>query len=322
MFILGLQGSPRLNGNTNYLLESFLDAAGRKGAHTQKLNVTRADISPCMGCGNCERKGFCVIENDDMPSYVYPLLRRADVVVMATPVYFYTVPAVLKALIDRSQALWSRKYKFGLDDPARSHRKGLMLAVGATRGQNLFNGMVLTAKYFFDAIGAEYMDMLGYRRVENVGDMEKQPGISGDITKLLETIAPLFARKKILFACRENACRSQMASAFAANMAGDRIEALYAGSTPADQINPDMVAVMAETGIDMAYRTPRSIDAVLEEAKPDVIITMGCGDECPYIPGVAYEDWDLPDPAGKDMDFMRKIRDDIRERVRRLAAPE
>ncbi len=318
MFIVGLQGSPRLKGNTNYLLELLLDAARQKGAHAQKIDVTRLNISPCTGCGNCERKGYCIIKDDDMASTVYPLLRRADVVVLASPVYFYNVPAVLKALIDRSQALWARKYKHGLDDPMRGHRKGFMLAVGATKGKNLFDGMVLTAKYFFDAVGARYVDMLGYRRVEEIGEMKKQPGVSDDAAGLIDMAAPLFTRKKILFACRENACRSQMASAFAASMAGERIEALYAGSTPAREINPVMADVMAEAGIDMAYRTPRSIQEVIDEVTPDMIITMGCGDQCPFIPGVTYEDWDLPDPAGRDIEFMRKIRDEIRERVTRL----
>jgi arsenate reductase (thioredoxin) len=320
MFILGLQGSPRLKGNTNYLTDLFLDAAKKKGARTEKLNVARMNILPCIGCGNCERKGVCAIRDDDMSVHIYPLLRRADVIVLASPVYFYNVPAVLKALIDRTQALWSRKYKLGMDDPGRGHRKGVMLTVGATKGKNLFDGMVLTAKYFFDAIGADYIDMLGYRRIEEPGEMEKQAGVEEDITMLLNKIEPVFTRRKILFACRENACRSQMASAFAKMAAGDRIEALYAGSTPAKEINPDMVKVMAEVGIDMAYRVPRSIQDVLEEATPDTIITMGCGDQCPYIPGVTYEDWDLPDPAGRDLDFMRKIRDEIRQRVGRLMA--
>jgi arsenate reductase (thioredoxin) len=320
MFILGLQGSPRLKGNTNYLIDRFLDAAKNKGARTEKLNVARMNILPCIGCGTCERKGVCAIRDDDMSVHIYPLLRRADVIVLASPVYFYNVPAVLKALIDRTQALWSRKYKLGMDDPGRGHRKGVMLTVGATKGKNLFDGMVLTAKYFFDAIGADYIDMLGYRRIEEPGEMEKQAGVEEDITMLLNKIEPVFTRRKILFACRENACRSQMASAFAKMAAGDRIEALYAGSTPAKEINPDMVKVMAEVGIDMAYRVPRSIQDVLEEATPDTIITMGCGDQCPYIPGVTYEDWDLPDPAGRDLDFMRKIRDEIRQRVGRLMA--
>lgn len=319
MHVLGLQGSPRLKGNTNYLLDTFLGEAANRGAYTEKLHVARMNIAPCIGCGNCEKKGFCIIRDDDMAGSLYTLLRRADAVVLASPVYFYNVPAVMKALVDRTQALWSRKYRIGLDDPARGRRKGFMLSVGATKGKNLFDGMVLTAKYFFDAIGAGYVDMLGYRRVEEVGEMEKHPGVKEDVDGLLDRVSPDFNRKKVLFACRENACRSQMASAFAAMLAGDRIDALNAGSLPAGTINPDMAAVMAEIGIDMAHRTPRAIESVLQETTPDIVITMGCGDACPFIPGVTYEDWDLPDPASKDLEFMRKSRDEIRERVIRLA---
>ena len=319
MYVLGLQGSPRLKGNTNYLLDTFLDEAANRGAYTEKLHVARMNIAPCIGCGHCEKKGFCVIRDDDMAASMYALLRRADVVVLASPVYFYNVPAVMKALVDRTQALWSRKYRVGLDDPARTRRKGFMLSVGATKGKNLFDGMVLTAKYFFDAIGAGYVDMVGYRRIEEIGEMEKHSGVKEEVGGLLDRIAPDFNRKKILFACRENACRSQMSSAFAAMLAGDRIDALNAGSQPADTINPDMAAVMAEIGIDMAHRTPRTIESVLKETTPDVIITMGCGDQCPFIPGVTYEDWDLPDPAGKDFEFMRNVRDEIRDRVVRLS---
>lgn len=315
MFVLGLQGSPRKKGNTNYLLNEVLAALKDRGAATEVLHAPEMNILPCLGCGNCERKGFCAIKNDEMAATVYPLLRRADVVVLASPVYFYNVTAQLKILIDRSQALWARKYKHGLDDPGRSHRKGLFLSVGATKGKNLFDGMSLTGRYFFDAIGSEYTDLLGYRRVEEPGELARHPDVQKDVAALVEKIEPMFSRKKILFACRENACRSQMASAFARKLAGDRIDALQAGSTPADRINPDMEAVMAEIGIDMAYRKPRSIAAVVEETRPDMIVTMGCGEQCPYIPGVEYVDWDLPDPAGRPVEFMREVRDEIRRRV-------
>lgn len=318
MFILGLQGSPRLKGNTNHLLETFLKTAENRGAATRVLHAAKLEINPCMGCGNCERKGFCTFRDDDMEATVYPLLRRADVVVLASPVYFYNVPAQLKALIDRSQALWSRKYRHGLEDPGRRIRKGFLLSVGATKGKNLFDGMALTARYFFDAVGAEYTETLGYRRIEDIGDLKKVETVDLDVEALVEKVAPMFDRKKILFACRENAGRSQMASAFARFLGGNRIDALDAGSTPAEQVNPLMETAMAEVGIDMTYRHPRSIDSVIEETRPDMIITMGCGEQCPFIPGVRYQDWDLPDPAGKPIEFMREIRDEIRQRVERL----
>jgi len=210
------------------------------------------------------------------------------------------------------------KYKLELTDPGRPDRKGVLLAVGATKGKNLFEGMALTAKYFFDAIGADFQGSLTYSRIENIGDMKKQLLVSDDIKKETERLAPMLCRKKILFACRQNACRSQMASVFAQYLAGGKIDALSAGSTPADAVNPIMIDAMAESGLDVAFRKPQSIDDVIANTKPDMIITMGCGDQCPFIPGVVYEDWDLDDPAGKPIEFMRAIRDEIEKRVKKL----
>jgi protein-tyrosine-phosphatase len=108
-----------------------------------------------------------------------------------------------------------------------------------------------------------------------------------------------------------------MAAAYLMYLAGDAVAVRSAGSEPADQVNPVAVAAMAEEGIDITAETPRmlSVDAVQEA---DVVITMGCGDSCPVFPGKRYEDWDLDDPAGKDLTSVRPIRDEIRSRVERL----
>lgn len=111
-----------------------------------------------------------------------------------------------------------------------------------------------------------------------------------------------------------------MAWAFALCMAADKLEAYCGGSEPAREINPQMVSAMAEKGIDMAFQTPRSIETALLEGTPDLIVTMGCGEACPMIPGAKHQDWDLPDPAGKSIDFMREVRDDIEKRVTELVA--
>ncbi len=319
MMILGFQGSPRKKGNTHFLLSAFMDEAETLGAQTCIVDVAQKNIVPCLGCGLCEKKGYCVTKDDDMTNEIYPLLREADVVVLATPIYFYNVPAQLKAPIDRSQTLWSRKYKLNLADPARHYRRGFLLAQGATKGKNLFEGVDLTAKYFFDAVGASFNGSLNYRHIENIGDMEKHSTVHMDIKKLVNTLlSPLLDRKKVLFACRENACRSQMAAAFAQYFAGDKIEAVSAGSEPAEKINADMVNVMAEKGIDMGFRKTRFLDKAVSELQPHMIITMGCGEACPYIPGMQRLDWDLPDPAGKPLDVMRNVRDDIEKKVKAL----
>jgi arsenate reductase len=126
-------------------------------------------------------------------------------------------------------------------------------------------------------------------------------------------------RPTVLFVCVHNAGRSQMAAGYLKALGGDRVEVLSAGSEPKDQINPVAVEAMAEEGIDIAGNTPKllTVDAVKES---DVVITMGCGDACPIFPGKRYEDWELEDPAGKHLETVRRVRDDIRGRVESLIA--
>ena len=123
----------------------------------------------------------------------------------------------------------------------------------------------------------------------------------------------------VLFVCVHNAGRSQMAAGFLRHLAGDRIEVLSAGSMPGDQINPTAVAAMAEVGIDIAGQQPKVLTTEAVQAS-DVVITMGCGDACPFYPGKRYEDWELDDPAGQGIEAVRPIRDDIRGRIEDLIA--
>ena len=124
-------------------------------------------------------------------------------------------------------------------------------------------------------------------------------------------------RFSVLFVCIHNAGRSQMAAGFMRELGWGRVEVLSAGSAPRDSINPIPVQAMAEVGIDIANQLPKVLtpEAVLAS---DVVITMGCGDACPFYPGKRYEDWVLEDPAGQDLDFVRRVRDEIRVRVENL----
>jgi arsenate reductase (thioredoxin) len=122
-----------------------------------------------------------------------------------------------------------------------------------------------------------------------------------------------------LFVCLHNAGRSQMSQALFERAAAGRHRALSAGTTPGDRVHPEVVEVMRELGIDLADRTPRGLTRELAE-QADVVVTMGCGDECPYIPGKRYIDWDLEDPKGRPVDEVRETRDDIDRRVRELVA--
>ena len=126
-------------------------------------------------------------------------------------------------------------------------------------------------------------------------------------------------KPSVLFVCVHNAGRSQMAAGYLNHLAGDRIVVRSAGSEPADKINPVAVQAMAEDGIDIEAEQPKILTTEAVKAS-DVVITMGCGDTCPYYPGKRYEDWVLDDPAGKGVAAVRPIRDEIKQRVRRLLA--
>jgi arsenate reductase len=126
-------------------------------------------------------------------------------------------------------------------------------------------------------------------------------------------------RPTVLFVCVHNAGRSQMAAGFLLDLSGGSIEVLSAGSVPGDRINPVAVSAMAEVGIDIAGEQPKKLSDDAVKAS-DVVITMGCGDECPYFPGKRYEDWELTDPAGQGLETVRQVRDEIKTRVEALIA--
>jgi protein-tyrosine-phosphatase len=125
----------------------------------------------------------------------------------------------------------------------------------------------------------------------------------------------------VLFVCLHNAGRSQMSEALFARAAGGRHQATSAGTTPANRVHPEVVEVMREPGfeVDLADRTPQALTLELAE-RADVVVTMGCDDQCPFIPGKRYIDWDLPDPKGRPVDEVRATRDEIQRRVEELVA--
>jgi arsenate reductase len=127
------------------------------------------------------------------------------------------------------------------------------------------------------------------------------------------------AKPSVLFVCVHNAGRSQMAAGFLSHLSDGAVEVRSAGSLPAESVNPVAVEAMAEVGIDIASATPKVLTTDVVQAS-DVVVTMGCGDVCPVFPGKRYEDWELDDPAGRGIDAVRTIRDDIRARVEALVA--
>ena len=177
MKVLGILGSPRKGGNTELLLEEALKGAEAAGADIERLRLTEFEIMPCKECLACYQNGNCILL-DDM-SKIYPKLLEADIIILASPIFFYGVTAWAKGLIDRCQALWARKYH--LKDPSMGgegkKRKGFFISAGGTKGQRVFEGAVLTAKYFFDALNADYAGEVVVREVDAKGDILKHPEV-------------------------------------------------------------------------------------------------------------------------------------------------
>ncbi|HEY48504.1 MAG TPA: flavodoxin family protein [Dehalococcoidia bacterium] len=186
MKVLGIMGSPRIGGNTDLLLDEALRGAESQGADTEKIVVDKLKISPCREYYGCLRDGNCVI-SDDMDD-IYLKLLEADLVIVASPMFFYGLTAQVKALIDRCQALWARRYVLK-QSPPDSTRKGAFIAVGATKGKQLFDGSKLTLKYFFEAIGVDYADELLVRGVDKRGDIKKHPTALQDALELGKRLA-------------------------------------------------------------------------------------------------------------------------------------
>jgi multimeric flavodoxin WrbA len=176
MKVVGIYGSPRKGGNSDLLLDQLLEGAASAGAQVDRIYCRKLKISGCLECGGCDDTGECVVD-DDM-NQVYPLLEKADVVVAATPIFFYGPTAQLKALIDRSQACWSARL-LAKPDPAQRKSydsgKGYLIAVGATKGKNLFEPSEMTAKYFYDALDMTYEGGILLRGVEGKGDISGMP---------------------------------------------------------------------------------------------------------------------------------------------------
>ena len=170
--ILGIQGSPRRLGNTDLLLDEVLGAAAAGNANVEKIVVRDLRISPCLEIYHCEKMGNCAI-NDDMQT-IYPKLLEARIVILATPVFFYGPSALIKALIDRCQALWARKYRLGLPPGHEQRGQGCVISVGATGGKKLFDSVLLTARYFFDVLDLDLTQELLVRRVDQAGDVLRQ----------------------------------------------------------------------------------------------------------------------------------------------------
>jgi len=173
--IVAIYGSPRRKGNTATLLSQVVEGAREADVHVEEIVLRDLKISPCLEIYKCKERGECAIK-DDFQGLRDNML-AADGLIIASPIFFYTVSAHVKIFMDRCQSLWVRKYWVDKTpfDQKSFRRKGLFLSVGATRGKRLFDGALLTMKYFFDVFDAELYDSLLYRGLDFQGDAQKHP---------------------------------------------------------------------------------------------------------------------------------------------------
>lgn len=174
MKILGVSGSPRRGGNTEVLLEEALKGAREAGAEEEVILLRDKTISPCLEIYGCKKDGRCVIEDDFQE--VAEKMVQADALIVASPIFFYTVSAHTKMLMDRCQSFWVKRYLLKRTiAPGKSRRKGAFISVGATRGKRLFEGVTLTVRYFFDALDVDLSDTLLVRGVDEKGEIFNHP---------------------------------------------------------------------------------------------------------------------------------------------------
>ncbi len=173
--ILAFYGSPRRNGNTATLLHEAVEGAKEEGAEVEEIVLRDLKMSPCLEIYGCKKTGRCAIQDDFQK--VYDMLVSCDGIMLASPIFFYAVSAHTKILMDRCQSLWVRKYwlEGRKREPEKARRKALFISVGATKGKRLFDGVILSVKYFLDTFDATLWKSLLYRQLDFMGDVLKHP---------------------------------------------------------------------------------------------------------------------------------------------------
>jgi multimeric flavodoxin WrbA len=184
MKVLGIFGSPRKGGNSDLLLTEAMKGAESLGAETETIRSFKLKLSGCLECGGCDKTGVCVVK-DDM-DLVYPKLIESEIIILASPMFFYGITSSAKAVIDRCQALWSRRMLEKSPEQRKRYDsgRGYLIAVGATKGTNLFEGSEMVAKYFFDALDKSYDGGLFVKSVEGKAAVMDRPDVLADAFEL------------------------------------------------------------------------------------------------------------------------------------------
>ena len=290
------------------------------GAEVEEIVLRDLKMSPCLEIYGCKNAGECRLKDDFQKTRDRILASHG--LMLASPVFFYTVSAHTKILMDRFQSLWVKKY--WVDPmhrgPQKAQRKGLFIAVGATKGKKLFDGIHLVATYFFDAIDANFSGSMTYPGIETSADFQNKPDLSTEISRTAHALmSSLLERKRILFLGKHDAIRTQMADALTQYHAGSRFHVVTAGKESAQATHPGVVEAMAEIGIDMVFHQPPSRSKTIQECRPDIIVTMSDDIDIPVIPDVMTSVWNLPDPQHAPFDLIVQLREQIRENVTSMA---
>ncbi len=186
--ILGIYGSPRKSGNTELLLKELLIGCREIGAEVKEIYLRDLKITPCLEIHACRVDGKCPIQDDMQP--LYHELVNTDALVLASPVFFYSVSAQVKAMIDRCQALWARKYILQQPiKPGYQERRGIFLSVGGSNGNKIFDGALLTMKYFFDSLDMKLYRSLLFKGIDAKGEIRKHPSALAEAFALGKELA-------------------------------------------------------------------------------------------------------------------------------------
>lgn len=191
MKILAIHGSPRDGGNTEILLDAFIESAKKSNVEIEKIKLYHLKFSPCIECGECDHLGECVLR-DDM-TWLYDKYLEADLLVVATPIFFYSHTSMVQAFFERFQAFWARKYRLNLPHPKGKNPKGILLSLGATKGKKLFEALVRTFKFVMDAGWGTYVGGLFFRGIDKKGEildhseiLEKAKTLGKEVSSLPE----------------------------------------------------------------------------------------------------------------------------------------
>ncbi|WP_300667379.1 flavodoxin family protein [Desulfoluna sp.] len=320
MLAVGLQGSPRKGGNNSHTLGLFLKRLESKGFQTVTLPIPQLKFAFCIGCGSCEKNGWCIFD-DDYALKIAPMLRRAEIIVMASPVYFYGPSGQLKAAMDRGQMLWSRKYRLKLNDPSKKRRRGYILSSAATYGDDLFTAFVLNARYFFDAIDASYVGALTFRGAESKNALAHRKDTESRVYAAADlAVGPLAPpKRRLLFVCRDGAIKSRIAWAMATSSSPPSTWIRHAGTEPEAHLKTRCDTWMERKKTDIRYIPVCELHESLDTFSPNLVVDMdGSLQNNPKI--TADITWDLPLAPPNNEDEAQSLIRQVEYRVKKLMA--